>query len=91
MRIIVAILLILSFLGGGVARLVFAFQPQVTSAAAPGKTALLILGFVNIVVSIVGMICLLLEIFGPWTILFSLMITSLVEIIVRVRSGAKFL
>lgn len=95
MKIIAAIILILSFLGGGVARLAFAFlQPQSkrASGAAPSKTGQLIIGFVNIVISTAGMICLLLDVFGPLKIIFgATIITSLVEIIVRVRSGAKVL
>lgn len=95
MKIVAAIILILSFLGGGVARLAFAFlQPQARrdSGASPSKTGQLIIGFVNIVISTAGMICLFLDIFGPWKIIFGAsIITSLVEIIVRVRSGAKFL
>ena len=95
MKIFAAIILILSFLGGGVARVAFAFlQPQAkrASGAASSKTGQLIIGFVNIVISTAGMICLLLEIFGPWKIIFgTTIITSLVEIIVRMRSGAKFL
>lgn len=93
MKIIAAIILILSFLGGGVARLAFAFlQGKRASGAAPSKTGQLIIGFVNIVISTAGMICLFLEIFGPWKIIFGAsIITSLVEIIIRVRSGAKFL
>ena len=95
MKIIAAIILILSFLGGGVARLAFAFllpQAKRASGAAPSRTGQLIIGFVNIVISTAGMICLFLEIFGPWKIIFgTAIITSLVEIIVRVRSGAKFL
>lgn len=95
MKIIAAIILILSFLGGGVARLAFAFlQPQAkrASGAAPSRTGQLVIGFVNIVISTAGLICLLLEIFGPWKIIFGAsIITSLVEIIIRVKSGAKFL
>ena len=95
MKIIAAVILIFSFLGGGVARLAFAFlQPQAkrASGAAPSKTGQLIIGFVNIVISTAGMICLFLEIFGPWKIIFGAsIITSLVEIVVRLRSGAKFL
>lgn len=95
MKIITAIALILSFLGGGVARLALVFlQPQVqrASEAALSKTGNLIIGFVNLVISTAGMICLFRETFGPWEILFSaLIITSLVEVIVRVKSGAKFL
>jgi len=93
MRIITAIALILTFLGGGVARLVLAFQPPVkrpASEAPLSKTGLVTIALVNIVVSTAGMICLLLNIFGPWEILFgALIITSLVEIIIRVRSGAS--
>ena len=93
MRIIAAIALILSFLGGGLARLALAFQPQAkrpASEAALSKTGLLITAFVNIIVSTAGMICLLLKLFGPWEIMFgALIVTTLVEIIIRVRSGAS--
>jgi hypothetical protein len=71
MRWIVGFLLVLSFLGGGVGRLVQAFRPDMKSVEASlSKTNLIVLGLVNTIFSIAGMVFLLKGTFNPLPILF---------------------
>lgn len=74
-------------------RLVLAFQAKQNrpfTETSLSKTELVIIALVNIVSSTAGLLCLALQIFGPWQILFAnLIITSLVEIFFRVRAGAS--
>lgn len=83
--------MIVSFLGGGLARLVFAFQPKTNQSLLKGslsKTDLLIIGVVNIVLSTLGIFFLVMRVFGPWQILFGFyMFSGLVEVIIRLKSG----
>ena len=93
MKIVTLIMLSLTLLGGGIARLALAFQPDMIkpfTEKSLSRTDLLIIAFVNIVVAIAGMVCLLLETFGPFQILIGVaVITSLVEIAIRLKSGGS--
>lgn len=71
MKWVVGFFLVLSFLGGGVARLVQAFRPDMTTLdASLSKADLIILGLVNILFSIAGMVLLVRHTFNPLAILF---------------------
>ena len=93
MKIVALIMLSLTLLGGGIARLVLAFQTgmSIPFEKSLSRTDLLIIAFVNIVVAIAGMVCVLLETFGPFRILIGVfLITSLVEVAIRLKSGSSF-
>ena len=94
MKIVALIMLSLTLVGGGIARLVLAFQPDMIkpfSEKALSRTDLLIIAFVNIIVAIAGMVCVLRETFGPFrTLIGVFLITSLVEIAIRLKSGSSF-
>ena len=87
------IMLSLTLLGGGIARLALAFQPSMIKPFTEksfSRTQLLIIAFVNIVVAITGMVFLLQETFGPFQILIGVgLITTLVEIVIRLKSGGS--
>jgi hypothetical protein len=92
MKIVALIMLSLTLLGGGIARLVLAFQ---TSMSIPfekslSRTDLVIIAFVNIVSAIAGIVCLLMGMFTPFYILIAVfLITSLVEILIRLKAGVS--
>ena len=88
MKWIVGFLLVLSFLGGGVGRLVQAFRPEMKSIdSSLGKTNLIILGLVNVVFSIVGMVFLLKETFSPLLILLGVsLLPGLLFILFQLKS-----
>ena len=97
MKWIVGFFLVLSFLGGGVGRLVQAFRPDMKSIdASLGKTNLIILGLVNVIFSIAGMVFLLKETFRSLPILFGAsLLPGLLFILFQLKSRrsllAKFL
>jgi hypothetical protein len=88
MKWIVGFLLVLSFLGGGVGRLVQAFRPDMKSIdSSLGKTNLIILGLVNVIFSVVGMVFLLKETFSPLPILLGVsLLPSLLFILFQLKS-----
>ena len=93
MKIVVLIMLSLTLLGGGVARLVLAFQTsmQMPFESSLSRTDLLIIAFVNIFFASAGIVCLLMGLFTPFYILIAVfLVTSLVEILIRLKSGGSF-
>ena len=89
MKIVTLIMLSLTLLGGGVARLVLAFQTSMNLPfeSSLSRTDVLIIAFVNIVAAIAGIVCLLMGMFTPFYILIAVfLITSLVEILIRIKA-----
>lgn len=92
MKIVTLIMLALTLLGGGVARLVLAFQTgmSIPFEKSLSRTDLLIVAFVNIIFATAGIVCLLLGMFTPFYILIGVfVITSLVEILIRLKAGGS--
>ena len=92
MKIVALIMLSLTLLGGGIARLVLAFQTgmSIPFEKSLSRTDLLIIAFVNIVFASAGIVCLLLGMFTPFYILIAVfLITSLVEILIRLKAGVS--
>lgn len=88
MKWIVGFFLVLSFLGGGVGRLVQAYRPDMKSIdSSLGKTNLIILGLVNVIFSIAGMVFLLKETFSPLAILLGVsLLPGLLFILFQLKS-----
>jgi len=92
MKIVTLIMLSITLLGGGIARLVLAFQTSMNLPfeSSLSRTDLLIIAFVNIVFASAGIVCLLLGMFTPFYILIGVfVVTSLVEILIRVKAGGS--
>ena len=88
MKWIVGFFLVLSFLGGGVGRLVQAFRPDMKSIdSSLGKTNLIILGLVNVIFSIAGMVLLLKGTYSPLPILLGAsLLPGLLFILLQLKS-----
>ena len=92
MKIVTLIMLSLTLLGGGIARLVLAFQTgmSIPFEKSLSRTDLLIIAFVNIIFATAGIVCLLLGMFSPFYILVAVfLVTTLVEILIRLKAGGS--
>lgn len=92
MKIVTLIMLTLTLLGGGIARLVLAFQTgmSIPFEKSLSRTDLLIIALVNIIFATAGIVCLLLGMFTPFYILIGVfVVTSLVEILIRLKAGGS--
>lgn len=93
MKIVTLIMLSLTLLGGGIARLVLAFQPNMIKPFTENsltRADLLIIALVNIILASVGIVCLLMGMFTPFRILIAVfLLTSLVEVVIRLKSGGS--
>jgi hypothetical protein len=92
MKIVALIMLSLTLLGGGIARLVLAFQTgmSIPFEKSLARTDLLIIAFVNIIFATAGIVCLLLGMFSPFYILVAVfLVTTLVEILIRLKAGGS--
>ena len=92
MKIVTLIMLSLTLLGGGIARLVLAFQTSMNLPfeSSLSRTDLLIIAFVNIVFASAGIVWLLLGRFSPFYILMAVfLVTTLVEVLIRLKAGGS--
>ena len=92
MKIVTLIMLSLTLMCGGIARLVLALQTGMTIPfeKSLSRTDLLIIAFVNIVVAIAGMVCVLMGMFSPFYILMAVfLVTTLVEVLIRLKAGGS--